>query len=360
MTKGQDKIAQASFNQAVMGGQFLINGFMPTYSRFGSDNPQKNLYWMEAYQHMFDVTSSLFEWEGLDDLFEDAPYGDIGQWIEKAILNSWGQLVVFPDDVGNPQIAIASPTSLSSRNFFYQISDVQPIMPDGTTSSKMVKICGPEQNGVLIENKQYAGMSDPIIMDIEASLISEIRLSQNTNLLATRNPTVIYSTMWNKEDGKSIEKAMKEGQPIVSMTKGPSKNLSQTEPDITVGQLNPATNYNFNIMNESLVTVYAQAFAKLGVDAGAAMAKKERMVADETEALKSQVQGILGSKLAARQYAADKINELFGTNVSVKLRNPEVLEDINNTEDFERATVKNGSKMTNESSDVDEGGEEDE
>lgn len=347
-----DTIVQDSMLMNGYTNNFLINGFMPTYSRFTSDNPQKNILWREAYMHMFDVDSSLFKWSGLEDLFEDAPYGDVGTWIEKALLNTYGMLVVFKDDFGNAQIALAGPGMLSTRNFYYQLDTVVPIMPDGTTYGKYIKVTGDDADGVLIENKQYSGSPDSMIMDMEASMIAELRLSQLQNIIAVRNPTVIHSNIWNKEDAKSIEEAVKQGQPLVSIVDTNNKNvLDSGKAPISVGSINPNVSYNFNVMDQSIATTYSRAFSQLGVDAGAGMEKAERLIAAEAEGNESIVQGVLANKLNSRKYSAKKINELFGTNVSVDVIKP-VGDDVEPSEMLKNSSSMN--KMSDKESDTDE------
>ena len=362
MSQKQDQIinyalgAQNSFASGMIQNG---SGFAPSYSRFGSENPMKNILWAEAYTHMFDVASSLFTWEGLDTLFEgatDTPYGDLGTWIEKAILNQYGMLVVFKDDSGSPQIAIASPANTSFKNYYYQWDSVIPVMPGGALYHKPIKLTGPDAEGVLIENKQYAGPTDPAIMDIEATFISELRLSQMQNLQAIRNPTVIYSTKWNKEDATALETAIKEGQPIVKMSlNDPKADLDVTKAPLTAGSINANVPYNYNIMDQSLATLYSSAFNKLGVKAGVGMEKAERLISSEADSNDAMADGVLSNKLKSRQYSAKKINEIFGSNVSVRVNEAHVDDDTDPSE-----MLKNGASFNNKAAESNEGGDNNE
>lgn len=357
MSQKQDQIinaALANFNGSANGVIQQGSGFAPSWSRFGSENQMKNILWAEAYTHMFDVASSLFTWKGLDELFKDAtdtPYGDLGTWIEKAILNQYGMLVIFKDEFGNPQIAIASPANTSFKNYYYQWDSVIPVMPGGQLYSKTIKLVGPDAEGVLIENKQYAGPVDPSIMDIESTFIAELRLSQLQNLQAVRNPTVIYSTKWNKEDANELEKAIKEGQPIVKMSlNDPKADLDVNQTPLTAGSINPNVSYNVNVMDQTLSTLYSSAFNKLGVKAGVGMEKAERLISSEADSNDHLAEGVLSNKLKSRQYSAKKINELFGTNVSVEI-NEAHTEEVDTSE-----MLKNGASFNDKANKSDEGG----
>ena len=108
---------------------------------------------------------------------------------------------------------------------------------------------------------------------------------------------------------QNVMRQVDEGKPIVYVTKGFQPNQVQA---LDLGVHPDALPKLMDTRN----SLWNQAMGFLGIN-NANQDKRERLVASEVDANNEQVLAMRETALAARQYAAEQINDMFGLDVSV-------------------------------------------
>lgn len=171
---------------------------------------------------------------------------------------------------------------------------------------------------VLIENNKLRMATDEIIQFFTRQLYEIVR-ARDINIKTSKIPFIIPT------DDKTVFTMKKIFEDIDNNVYAifPDKNIVNSENGLQVLQTGvklytaELTDVYHDIMNEALTY--------LGIN-NANTDKKERLISDEANANNQFIESCANMFLEARQRAVDKINEMFGSNIKVKLRNQEVEE----------------------------------
>lgn len=85
---------------------------------------------------------------------------------------------------------------------------------------------------------------------------------------------------------------------------------------------------------EQLRNIEGQLFETLGINSNANQDKRERLLVDEINSNNEFIRSNLDKRLRQREIFCDRVNELFGTSISVHLRSDEYVDQLSETEDF--------------------------
>lgn len=192
-------------------------------------------------------------------------------------------------------------------------------------------------NSVLIKNSPLLSPCLPTVFDYCKEL-ADIRGAINVNVNAVKTPLVFTG---KKEELLSLKNSFKKisgNEPVIYCEEGMKQNLNQfiTQPQYVGDKLA----YQFNFTLSQLLTY-------LGINNNP-VEKAERLVTAEASSNNDFINANLRARLKCRQEACDKINEMFGLNVSVEI-DEEAVKDM----------LKLADQFRNEINENNEGGDED-
>lgn len=257
------------------------------------------------------IALSIFEWENLPSsmdarmleltLFQRGSAAIIKD-IEKGVINT------AASDNGNLNI-YGLPTSIHC--FAFNFSTDRGVY-SGLVKDENEKVIDMSMSeGILVKNN-FSRISTLSSLQLYASRLAEAERVIDVNLRAQKTPIVL---LVDDNQRLTIENAYAQydgNKPVIIADKSMKDTLESIKAIKTDAPyiVDKVMQYKNSIWNEAL--------SFLGVDN--LEQKKERMVVDEIGQNNEQVNLNLESFLIPRQEAAKQCNELFGTNISVRVR----------------------------------------
>jgi len=242
-----------------------------------------------------------FEWEGL-------PEGIEPRHIEK-LLFSHGKAIFFKATGMSFMCLEASSTGKLNIN-----GDPVSWRATGVGYSKEYSA----DDCVIIDNNMLRIPTDDIVM-FYVNKITEAERTMDVNVKAIKTPIIFACDDKDVLTFKRIFQQVDGNVPAIFADRG--LNISSIEAFKTDAKFmgNDLMDYKKQVENE-LITI-------LGIN-NVAVDKKERVSVPETESNNQLINNFADLMLEARQKACEEINELYGLNVSVKLKGMEVETDV--------------------------------
>ena len=262
-----------------------------------------NLTFRTLYNHYWNMAINVFKWSGLPEGIEE-------RYIEKTLFDR-GQMLFFRD----PQKSyMALPCGNGHMLDVY--GEPLTYRAEGLNYNKEYK----RKDCVLIENnKLRTPTSDTLFFFVRK--LYEAERAMDVNLQTSKMPWVIVCDEKKLLTYKEVFRKIDDNEPAIFGASGLSLDAIQVLP--TRGEFigNDLMDFSHGVENKLLTF--------LGVD-NLPVDKKERLVTGEVESNDQQVETNADLMLEARQRACEKINEMFGLNVSVELRHKpkEVEQDV--------------------------------
>ena len=247
------------------------------------------------------LAKSVFKWNNL-------PNGIDEKWIERYLFTE-GKCVFFKDETKG--LIVTKCTESGEINFWDEPTIINPI---GTNSTFT-----PRENNVdcvLIRNNDDMIPTFPTI-ELYALRLAELTRTIDINVHAQRTPVIITCSEKQRLTLKNVYKQWNGFEPVIYGDKNidvDGLSTLKTDAPIVFPQLQVQKH-----------AVWNEVMSFLGIN-NANQEKRERLVADEVQANNEQVQLSAQIMLKARQRACEQINEMFGTNISVEIRNLEITE----------------------------------
>lgn len=248
------------------------------------------------YERFKLLALNMFEWEGLDELGIEERH--VEDW-----LFSEGKCLVFKDTFYG---LMCLPCEGHGTNVY---NDPTEYIATGFNFTAHVKT----DDGILIENNKLRMPTQKAILYFVNQLYNVVR-TRDVNIATLKLPFIIPCNDKNLLTSKKLLNEVEENNWAVIV----DKNIVDIENSIKVlpTGVKPftaeLTDQYHDILNEALTY--------LGIN-NANTDKKERLITSEANANNQFIESCAQMFLEARQRACDKINEKFGTNLSVKLRN---------------------------------------
>ena len=276
---------------------------------------------MQLWVFVMAIALEQFKWEGLPK--EIKPYN-----LEK-VLNLYGQAVIFK--YGDSYV-VTSCTNSNRLNIYAEPCEVVPIAMNGMSFNRVyvnTTIDGEglkEKNAVLIRNNWTSTPTYFLLKPFIEHLVF-IWQSKGINAGLSRLKAVLHSNKALSSTLKTQIKNVIGSQELIPVISDKTNVLKEIE------------KIDFNV--EYTPDVYWEDFDKtlsticqlLGVTTNVSQGKKERLIVSEVESNDELTTIAEDTRLTYRKQACEEIKELFGLDVSVENKQPDI-KPTNPNEEF--------------------------
>lgn len=291
--------------------------FNPNGAKFTTSGSQevKAINQRMYFNMLMELALNRFQWEGIPDEIEPTI-------IEKALLRN-GLCVFFHDDNVGPMVALPG-TRGGGLDIYGNPRSFTVIGMGGNFSRTMsVEDCVPMYSNML-------RTSDMNIIYNYSMILTEISMTIRTNTLQMRTPYIVSASESQRLTAANAMRQVMEGSPALYVEKDFTNMVGM---DVFNTSIHPDMVLNSQLYKQK---AWNECMTYLGIN-NANQDKPERLVADEVSANDSQVIACRMSGLKARKAAAERVNERYGTNLSVSwnididaMRDMVVMSDIDN------------------------------
>lgn len=273
----------------------------------------------DYYNRLSLLAKSVFKWNNL-------PNGIDEKWIEKYLFSE-GRCMFFKDAFRGLMVAKCADGGVV--NFYEEPTILRPVATGYEIISKDY------ENGsecVLIRNNDDMIPTRNTIK-LYAYRLADISRTIDINVSAMKTPVLITCTEKQRTTLKNVYRQWNGFEPVIFGSKDldlSGVNVLKTDAPIVFDKLQIQKHH---IWNECMTF--------LGIN-NANMDKRERLVDDEVQANNEQIEMSVDVMLKSRELACKQINAMFGTNISVEVRQSQN-ENMGLSEGFEK-----GSERTEE------------
>lgn len=242
------------------------------------------------------IARSVFEWEGL-------PNGIDEKWIERYLFTE-GKCMFFNDEEKGFMVTKCTPTGMLN---YYD----EPTILRGYGTNYIGKDLENNEECVLIRNNDEMIPTSPTIQ-LFALRLAEISRTIDININAMKTPVMILCSDKQKLTMKNVFKQWNGFEPVIFGDKDMNmEGIKAMKIDAPIV---------FDKLQIQKHAIWNECMTFLGIN-NANQDKRERLVTDEVSANNEQIEQSAQVMLKAREQACKLINEKFGLNISVKLRN---------------------------------------
>lgn len=254
-----------------------------------------------TYNRLKNLALDMFEWEGL-------PEGMRPQYIENVLFHH-GKALFFRDK--NMGLLCLQANQNGGPNVYGEYQEWTAYGYNYNTSYKLNE-CVLIRNNVLLTN------THDVIM-LYTNKLTEIERSLDANIKAQKFPYVITCDDKDLLTMKNVYRKIENNEPSIFADKNLNMNavsVLETKAPFVADKL---ADYRHDVTNEIL--------SLLGIN-NSNTDKKERLISDEVNSNNEYIKKNVSYMLESREQACEEINAMFGTNISVKLREVESDESL--------------------------------
>ena len=265
----------------------------PCIRNINSERLNRNTF-NDYFNRLFELAINMFKWENLPDTVDE-------RFLELALCEK-GYCLYFNDDImGN----LALTCMIGGELDVYRIPTRRiAFAVNGYQAERTNK------DSVLIFNN-YLHTPTMQTISLYAERLTAIERAIDVNVNAQKTPIAILTDEKQKRTVEEIYRKYEGNAPVIIG----AKNLDLD----SVKALTTGAPYVADKLNILKRQIWNEALTFFGIE-NANTEKRERLVSDETTSKLGGVQAQRYVMLNAREQAADKVNRMFGTNISVKFR----------------------------------------
>lgn len=283
-----------------------------------------NRVFTDYFYRLMLISQSLFEWTGL-------PNGINEKWIEKYLFTEGG-CIFYKDPILGFMVAGVGPTG--QLNCYNEPTKMQPIAPNYVYEGEQLIN---NENVVIIRNNDDMIPTYPTV-ELYSYKLANIDRTIDTNINQMKIPLIVKCSDKQKLTLKQVIKQREDNEIVIYG----NKDLDLSEIEV----LKTDAPIVFDKLQIQKHAIWNECMTFLGIN-NANMDKRERLVDDEVQANNEQVNASEDVFLKARKEACKRINEIWGTNISVRRRSDveielESSEKVLNDKVEEKEVVLNG------------------
>lgn len=285
-----------------------------------------DLVYIDYYTRLKEYAINTFQWVNLPDTV-DARYMEL-------ILCERGKVCFFQDElVGFMALPVNEYGNLNVYNY---PTEHQIYAVNGYNKNRNI------ENSVVIYNN-YLRLPTVLTLSLYAERLSKIQRTIDVNIGACKTPYIIVATENQRLALENAFNQIDENKPALFFTN--EMNLDN------IKALDLKTPYVSDKLTLLKHDVWNEAMTFLGIE-NSNTDKKERMITDEVNSNDGQIEASRFNMLDARLEACEKINKMFGLNISCKFRNDNVQKAYEKARILEAFPVLDEEDVTNIDSEV--------
>ena len=259
------------------------------------------------------IAINIFEWKGLEKISPSLT----SEIIEETLYDKGSCLFFKDDNLGYMALPVAPANKL---NVYRKPTNFRAI---GNNYNKEYD----GDNSVLIKNNTLKKATFDIV-DYYTSKLADIELTKDLHRNAHKTPIVLETTEDTLLTAKNIFKKVHANEPVIF------KNRTRGEGEVGVSVLNANVPYINDKLEDDYHNYEARILTALGLD-NYVEDKKERVQSAEVESQQEYIISSFRASLNDRKKACEKINEMFGLNLSVDYVKAEQIETDEPAEESE-------------------------
>lgn len=255
-----------------------------------------DLTFTDYYYRLMLLAKSVFKWNNL-------PNGMNEKWIENFLFR-YGECVFYNDPKRG--LMVAQCNTSGNLNNYEEPTLINPVGLDINCTSLT-----PGKDCVLIRNNDER-LPTRFPVELFAYRLAEISRTIDVNINAQKTPVLVVTTEKQKLTLKNIYSQWNGYEPVIYG----DKNLDTPE---LLRVLKTDAPVVFPELQVQKQTIWNECLTFLGIN-NANTEKRERLITDEVKANNNHIDLSADCLLKSRERACEEINKLFGTEISVELR----------------------------------------
>lgn len=270
-----------------------------------------NVWDYTDYEDMLtEIALSRFEWDGLPDTCDE-------RYLERALFFNGRAVYIRDEVVGDLTLKVTAGGKLD----VYGIPTQRTAYGDNGYSV-MVN----PANSVLIFNNYKQKPTFPVITNY-AMRLYELDRTIDVNVNAQKTPVLILCDENERLSMENLYNQFTGNRPVIFGKKGLSLDNFEV--------LKTDAPYVSDKIYDLKTQLFNECMTLLGI-ANVSIEKRERLVTDEVNRSMGGTYANRMAYMTMREKAADSINKMFGTNITVKFREDTVQEEsMDDTEDYD-------------------------
>ena len=256
--------------------------------------------------YFLDRLQSMFKWEGLPDTIPQ-------KWLESYLLTD-GQCAVINTSKG--LFATNGGMGADPNEYYIPTKYIvtNPWLPEQSTAGKQYIIYGADQNAVLVRNDTYTVGLMPLLLKYCTQMVENDITMSIADIWARASVAMSAADDETKESAELWLKRLRKGELGVigeaPFLAGNQNESLRTNPIGTVaGTLTDLIEYHQYLK--------AGLYNEIGLNSNYNM-KREAIMSNETKLNDDALHPLIDTMLACRKEAAEEINKLFGTEITVE------------------------------------------